>query len=280
MTLLYSYHARRQRRNGLSVAGPAGLLGLLILIAAVVFVAGCGSSGQTSTPSTQASGQRMQVMVAVTRGDLVDTVMAQLHVTAVGHVAKGEATVEGSNATRVAAGQSVGLVFFDRSTMGQQQDQGSPPPGWNQGSPPPGEDMRRGKRTNGTVTSVKTGSDGSVTAMIAIEDLPSGITKGDMGMASIAVEVLAKDALILPSAAIQGSGSNATVQVLVNGKTERRQVVVGKQTQMESEIVSGLKEGDNVIYTRTFQGFGSPRPGRSGWPQGAPPSDFPMPNGT
>ena len=89
-------------------------------------------------------------------------------------------------------------------------------------------------------------------------------------MARLSSQVLAKDVLLLPREAISGSGSNATVQVLVNGKTEKRHVVVGKQTQAQAEITSGVNEGDNVIYTRTFRGFGSPRPGASGYPQGAP----------
>ena len=84
--------------------------------------------------------------------------------------------------------------------------------------------------------------------------------------------MLASNVLIIPTAAIKGSGANATVQLLVNGKTSTQSVVVGQQTQTESEITSGLSAGQNVVYTRTFTGRfpGSRANGQSGG-QGLPP---------
>ena len=75
-----------------------------------------------------------------------------------------------------------------------------------------------------------------------------------MGIAQIQVKVLASNVLIIPTAAIKGSGGNATVQLLAGGKTSTQSVVVGQQTQTESEITSGLSAGQNVVYTRTFTG--------------------------
>jgi macrolide-specific efflux system membrane fusion protein len=122
----------------------------------------------------------------------------------------------------------------------------------------------RGKTAQGTVTSVAHNSNGSVTATIKIAKLPAGVTAKYVGIARINAGVLATNVIIIPTAAIKGSGSNATVEVLTNGSTSTRKVVVGKQTQAESEIVSGLAVGDNLIYMRTFQrgggfrgGFGS-----------------------
>jgi hypothetical protein len=124
---------------------------------------------------------------------------------------------------------------------------------------------RRGKTAQGTVTSVKQGSNGSVTATIAIAKLPAGVTAKYTGIAQIQVKVLASNVLIIPTAAIKGSGSGATVQLLVNGKTQTQSVVVGQQTQTESEITSGLSAGENVVYTRTFTGrFPGSRSGQPG----------------
>ena len=79
--------------------------------------------------------------------------------------------------------------------------------------------------------------------------------------------MLASNVIIIPTAAIKGSGSPATVQVLSGGKTSARAVVVGQQAGTESEIVSGLSVGENIVWTRSFQrgGFfrgGSPFPGQ------------------
>ena len=77
--------------------------------------------------------------------------------------------------------------------------------------------------------------------------------------------------LIIPTAAIKGSGSSATVQLLAGSKTTTQSVVVGQQAGGESEITSGLSAGQNVIYMRTFTGrFGGGfRSGYSGG-QGGP----------
>ena len=55
----------------------------VLLLAAVALAVGCGGSGTSSgaTPSAQASGQSMQVMATVTRGDLVETSIASLQLT-------------------------------------------------------------------------------------------------------------------------------------------------------------------------------------------------------
>ena len=111
----------------------------------------------------------------------------------------------------------------------------------------------RGKTAQGTVTAVSTGN-GAVTATVAIAKLPRGVTAKYTGIAQIQVKVLASDVLIVPTAAIKGSGSSATVQLLQNGKTSTKSVVVGQKTQTEAEITSGLSAGQNVVYTRTFRG--------------------------
>ena len=66
----------------------------------------------------------------------------------------------------------------------------------------------------GTVTAVSAGSNGAVTATITIAKLPAGVTAKYTGIAQIQVKVLASNVLIIPTAAIKGSGGSATVQVL------------------------------------------------------------------
>jgi hypothetical protein len=270
----------------------AVFLAPLLVTVLVAAMAGCGGSSGTAS-NAQASGQSTQVMYTVKRGDLVKSVMARVQVTATGSKAEGTAIITKANATSVAKGQSVTLSFFSASQQGQSPGslpsqsgspapvQGSPSPG--QGSAPgSGQGVPGGKQAKGTVTSVKANSDGSVTATISITKLPSSVAKGATGMASISLGVVAKDVLLVPTAAIKGSGSSATVQMLVNGKTQTQSVTVGKRTQMQAEITSGLSEGDNVIYTSTFRGnFGGGQGGASGAPPGGgtPPSGYPAANG-
>ena len=242
----------------------------------------------------------MQVMATVTRGDLVETSIASLQLTknATGG-ATGVGQVRSSSSVAVTQGQSV-VVYFIQRPAGTGQGSGYPSPGAGQGSgsgqyPSPSAGQGSGqpgglfqggagnfanaKHATATIDSVQKNSDGSLKIKVTIAKLPSGVKATAFAMARLSSQVLAKGVLLLPREAISGSGSSATVQVLVNGKTEKRHVVVGKQTQAQAEITSGVNEGDNVIYTRTlrsFGGFGSPRPGRSGFPQGGtPPSGAP-----
>lgn len=265
---------------------------LFLSLLTVVPLAGCGSS--TTTASGGTASQSVQVMATVTRGDIVDTVMARVQLTITKGSAKGVAKVAAASAGNVAKGQAVELTFGGqragqapsgaaRSGSPYPMPSGTsmPVPGGSPGASGFGQGFG-GKAAKGVVSSVKTNSDGSATVTIAIAKLPSGVTAKSVGLAQIAAKVLAKNVLVLPAVAIKGSGGNATVQVVVNGKTTTRKIVVGKQTQMLSEIVSGLSEGDNVVYTRTFrgrfpgaggngyQGQGGQQGMPQGMPQGAP----------
>jgi hypothetical protein len=166
------------------------------------------------------------------------------------------------------------------SPFGQSGQSGAPFPQGGQGSfgqggfgqggsGQGGFDQRRfgGRGTPGTVTAVTPNADGSAAVTIAIKKLPANVTAKSVGFASIQTKVLASNVIIVPTAAIKVSGSSATVQVLSGGKTSARAVVVGQQAGTESEIVSGLSVGENIVWTRSFQrgGFfrgGSPFPGQ------------------
>ena len=120
----------------------------------------------------------------------------------------------------------------------------------------PGGDFG-GRGTPGTVTAVVTNADGTVTATIGLDEQPRDATADSNGFAAIQTHVLAADVIVIPTAAIEGSGGSATVEVMTNGQTETRSVQVGQQAGGRSEIVSGLTEGESVVWYRSFPGFGN-----------------------
>lgn len=261
----------------------AGLFATGVLaITTVALLAGCGGSSNAATTNT-ASGRSAQVLYTVRSGNLVDSAAGRVTLSSTKSKVNVKAAVQvtGQNASQVAAGQSVALTFvklpagagrffgsgsprpsaapsggsgqgFNGSGGGTNGGQGYFGQGGQGGQGRPG--AFRGKTTTGTVTAVSAGSNGAVTATVSIAKLPAGVTTKYMGIAQIQVKVLASNVLIVPTAAIKGSGSNATVQLLVNGKTTTQSVSVGQQAGGESEITSGLSAGQNIIYTRTFTG--------------------------
>ena len=294
----------RPRRN----VRPAGvaLLSVLVLAALAAALAGCGSKS-SNTPAAGATPTAIQVMATATRGDLTQSTMGTAKVTKSGGKLLVVATIDAQNASSVAEGQTA-TVFFLRGggSFPQAGQSGVPQPqgsGMPQGAPsgmpqPQGSGMPQpqgsgapfpqggqggqggfpgGQRggTAGTVTAVTTNSDGSAAATISVDKLPSGVKNGSSGFARIEVKVLASNVVLIPTAAVKGSGSSATVQVSVNGTTQTRTVTAGQQSGGMTEIVSGLNEGEHVVYSQTFRGFpgagsrsGAPFPqgGQSGAP--------------
>lgn len=302
----------RPRRN----VRPAGvaLLSLLVLAALAAVLSGCGSKS-SNTPAAGATPTAIQVMATATRGDLTQSTMGTAKVTKSGGRLLVVATIDAQNASSVAEGQTA-IVFFLRgggsfpqagqsgvpqpqgsgmpqgapsgmpqpqgSGMPQPQGSGAPFPQGGQGGQggfPDGQGgFPGGQRggTAGTVTAVTTNSDGSAAATISVDKLPSGVKNGSSGFARIEVKVLASNVVLIPTAAVKGSGSSATVQVSANGTTETRTVTAGQQSGGMTEIVSGLNEGENVVYSQAFRGF--PGRGQSGapFPQGGQ-SGMPFP---
>jgi len=291
----------RPRRN----VRPAGmaLLSVLVLAALAAALAGCGSKS-SNTPAAGATPTAIQVMATATRGNLTQSTMGTAKVTKSGGRLLVVATIDAQSASSVAEGQTA-IVFFLRggsfpqagqSGMPQPQGSGMPqsaPSGMPQpqgsGMPqPPGSGAPfpqggqggfpggQGGGAAGTVTAVTTNSDGSAAATISVDKLPSGAKNGSSGFARIEVKVLASNVVLIPTAAVKGSGSSATVQVSANGTTETRTVTAGQQSGGMTEIVSGLNEGENVVYSQAFRGF--PGRGQSGapFPQGGQ-SGMPFP---
>jgi hypothetical protein len=284
----------RPRRN-VSPSGMA-LLSVLVLAALAAALAGCGSKS-SNTPAAGATPTAIQVMATATRGNLTQSTMGTAKVTKSGGKLLVVATIDAQSASSVVEGQAA-TVFFLRggggfpqagqsgmpqpqgsgmpqgapSGMPQPQGSGAPFPQGGQGGFPGGQ---RGG-TAGTVTAVTTNSDGSAAATISVDKLPSGAKNGSSGFARIEVKVLASNVVLIPTAAVKGSGSSATVQVSANGTTETRTVTAGQQSAGMTEIVSGLNEGENVVYSQAFRGF--PGRGQSGapFPQGGQ-SGMPFP---
>ena len=299
----------RPRRN----VRPAGvaLLSVLVLAALAAALAGCGSKS-SDTPAAAATPTAIQVMATATRGDLTQSAAGIARVTKSGGKLVVVATVDAQSASSVAEGQAA-TVFFLRgggnlppagqsgmpqpqgsgmpqgapsgmpqpqgSGMPQPQGSGAPFPQGGQGGFPGGQGgFPGGQRggTAGTVTAVTTNADGSAAATISVDKLPSGVKTDSTGFARIEVKVLASNVILIPTAAVKGGGSSATVQVSANGTTETRTVTAGQQSGGMTEIVSGLNEGENVVYSQAFRGF--PGRGQSGapFPQGGQ-SGMPFP---
>ena len=295
-------HTRRPRRaRDVRRAGVA-LLAVLALTAFAVVASGCGGSSSSDTPAAGATPTAIQVMATATRGDLTQSAMGMAKLTKVGGKLVAVATIDAQNAASVAEGQSATVFFMRGGSLPQGGQSGMPQPqgsGMPQGAPSgmpvpqggasgmpvpqggasgapfpqggqggfPGGAGDRGGAA-GTVTAVETNSDGTASATISLDKLPAGAKAGSTGFARIEVKVLASDVILIPTAAVKGSGGSATVQVSANGTTEMRTVTAGQQSGGMTEIVSGLNEGENVVYSQTFRGF--PGGGQSGapFPQG------------
>jgi hypothetical protein len=307
-------HTRRQRRARDARGAGVVLLSLTLLAALAAVASGCGGSSSATTPAAGATPTAIQVMATATRGDLTQSAMGQAKVTKVDGELTVVATIDAQNAGSVAEGQTATVFFMPAGSQmpqagqsGMPQPQGSgmpqaPPSGMPQagqsGMPAPGASgapLPQGGQgggmpqggfpggsggrggAEGTVSAVTVNSDGTAAATIVVKDLPSSAKAGSTGFARIAVKVLATDVVLVPTAAVKGSGDGATVQVVANGKTEERTVTAGQQSGGTTEIVSGLDEGENVVYTQSFRGFpggqggampqgGMPQGGQSGMP--------------
>lgn len=282
---------RPRRARDARGASVALLLVLLAVLAAVA--SGCGGAGTSGVPAAGATPSAIQVMATATRGDLAQYAMAAGKVTKAGAEPTVVATIDNQSAASVAEGQKA-TVFFMRgggnfpqpgqSGMPQAGQSGMPQPegsgmpqGAPSGMPAPGASgapFQQGAQggfpggdrggTAGTVTAVTSGSDGAATATITLDELPSGAKLGSTMLARIEVKIIAEDVVLVPTAAVKGTGSSATVEVSAGGKTETRTVTIGQQSGTMSEVVSGLDEGENVVYTQSFRGF--PGGGQSGMP--------------
>jgi len=69
------------------------------------------------------------------------------------------------------------------------------------------------------------------------------------GMTAIAEVVIERrdDVLAIPNRAIRGTSANPKVIVLVDGQEEEREITLGLSDGINTEVLSGLEEGDKVV---------------------------------
>jgi membrane fusion protein, macrolide-specific efflux system len=75
---------------------------------------------------------------------------------------------------------------------------------------------------------------------------PAGARVGMTGQAAV-VTASRRNVVVVPSSAVGGGGANPTVQVVQDGTTVTRPVVVGLVTTEGSEILTGVRAGEELV---------------------------------
>jgi macrolide-specific efflux system membrane fusion protein len=86
----------------------------------------------------------------------------------------------------------------------------------------------------------------SYATTITLENPFAELKDGMSATAEIIVE-RHDDVLLIPNRVIQGTLQNPTIEVLVDGKQEQRQITLGLSDGINTEILSGLEEGEQVV---------------------------------
>jgi len=81
---------------------------------------------------------------------------------------------------------------------------------------------------------------------VLLLDVPPQLRPGMTANVRITVASL-KDVLKIPDRAIDRSGGKTTVEVLVNGQRQKREIKIGLTNWEETQVLEGLKEGEEVI---------------------------------
>jgi multidrug efflux pump subunit AcrA (membrane-fusion protein) len=92
--------------------------------------------------------------------------------------------------------------------------------------------------------------------VVAVSGHPSGVYAGATATAEITTKHVS-DVLEIPTLAITYDGSAASVKVRVGGSTATRTITVGTSYGLETQVLSGLTAGENVVMT--IPTFGGPR---------------------
>jgi macrolide-specific efflux system membrane fusion protein len=94
---------------------------------------------------------------------------------------------------------------------------------------------------------------------ISLENPSAELKDGMSATAEVAVE-RRDNVLLIPNTVIQGTVQNPMVEVLVDGEQEERQIMLGLSDGANTEVLSGLVEGEKVVVppltsTRQSGGF-------------------------
>jgi hypothetical protein len=113
---------------------------------------------------------------------------------------------------------------------------------------------------------------------IALDQTDKQIRPGMTANVTVVVEQR-DNILLVPNRAVRASGKQKIVNVLLDGKSTPVNVTLGMSGDTQSEVVSGLNEGDVVVVQQTTTttsqgggGFGGPGGGFGG-PGGFRPGD-------
>lgn len=107
------------------------------------------------------------------------------------------------------------------------------------------------------IASLGTVSQGVVTYDVTIGfDTLDGRIRPDMSVSASIVTDVKENVLLVPNGAVKSDGEGYSVQVLRNGSPERRTVEIGANDATNTEITSGLKDGDKVV-TQTIDASAS-----------------------
>jgi hypothetical protein len=91
---------------------------------------------------------------------------------------------------------------------------------------------------------------------IGFDTLDSRI-KPEMSVSSSIITDVKQDVIIVSSSAVKTQNGDSYVQVLVNGAPQNKTVEIGSSNNTETEIVSGISAGDNVIIQTIAEGTAS-----------------------
>ncbi len=93
---------------------------------------------------------------------------------------------------------------------------------------------------------------------IALKEPDDELRDGMSATADIIIE-RRDNILLVPNRAIQGSWDEPWVEVIVDGQSEQRQITLGLSDGIRTEALSGLEEGEKVVFPETelpFRMFG------------------------
>lgn len=136
------------------------------------------------------------------------------------------------------------------------------------------------KEYEGTITSVdaegsSSGSSVTFGVEVTLDGDVSDLYTGMSSEMSIVIKE-SNNALLVPIQAVKSKGGKYTVSVKSGDETKDVEVEVGIQNSSSVEILSGLKEGDIVVYTQASQ---SNKSSQGGSNKGSMPNAGEMPSG-
>jgi RND family efflux transporter MFP subunit len=95
-------------------------------------------------------------------------------------------------------------------------------------------------------------------------DVQDDRVKSGMSLSASIILASKPDVLLAPNSAIKTQGNESYVEILVNGVPEKKNVTVGESNDLQSEITSGLVEGEEIITQKVTVGATTATPAAGG----------------